>query len=461
MENNKVVLSNGEVVMDITDTTAEAADVAAGKVFYNAAGVRSNGTGNYMNKVPSATQYNVAIFDDNGQVVDAEVSMQDRATMRGWNDSSGFGSFIEQAQGSANQQSFGFMNTTDPDILHWETSANGASVSKRIPTKKYVDDTVAIEATDTTAGTIKLNPGKSITLNEQGQLEVGGRIGQFPGTTGLFAPDNRDPRNVGDYSFLITDAMGMDLSTSRAFALVSGLGITCKSAAAGTTEYRVTNTYINRIICKMAEGGYASINEATSTAQRIVRVVSVTINGSSYTPDSSANSSTDIVIKTEGSLNPGSEGITSIRLFGKMQSYSTAHIGNGLASGAAGRSLLIGGGITKANGNDNCMVGQNLYASGNGNAMFGRNHIAIKNRSLLAGTGHDTTNAKTEAVAAVGEYSSLTPDTLFAVGNGSSHTDRKNAFEVTSDGGIVLRSPNGTRYKISMSDSGAISATAI
>lgn len=44
---------------------------------------------------------------------------------------------------------------------------------------------------------------------------------------------------------------------------------------------------------------------------------------------------------------------------------------------------------------------------------------------------------------------------------GTPYTVRSNAFEVTSDGGIVLKSPNGTRYKISVSDSGAISATAI
>lgn len=51
--------------------------------------------------------------------------------------------------------------------------------------------------------------------------------------------------------------------------------------------------------------------------------------------------------------------------------------------------------------------------------------------------------------------------TVSQVGNGSSATARSNAFEVTSDGGIVLKSPNGTRYKISVSDSGAINATAI
>jgi len=43
---NKVVYGD-QTVMDISDTTAEAADVASGEVFYTASGARSVGTGNY------------------------------------------------------------------------------------------------------------------------------------------------------------------------------------------------------------------------------------------------------------------------------------------------------------------------------------------------------------------------------------------------------------------------------
>ena len=328
--------------------------------------------------------------------------------------------------------------------------------------QKLLDYIATLIASDTDYGFVKTNPNKSITLNADGQLEVGGRIGQFPTTTGLFAPNNRDPRNVGNYSFLITDALGVDMSANRSMAVVSGLGQTCKRASAGSTEYRISNTYANRLACKMAEGGYASRDEATSTAEQIVPIISVTINGAAFTPDSSANdTSNDIVIETAETLNPDSA-ITNIRLFGKMTSYATMHAGNGISSGGGGRNLLLGGGVCKyGSGNDNCLVGNGIYSGGNGNACFGRHHIAAKNRGLFAGTGHDSTNAPSEGASAVGQYSFMDSSTLFAVGNGTSHTDRSNAFEVTSDGGIVLKSPNGTRFKILVDDTGALSATAI
>lgn len=70
MANNKVLFGD-TVIMDITDTTAEASDVAAGEVFYNKAGVRSVGTGNYMDKVSNPTADNILVTDANGQAIDS------------------------------------------------------------------------------------------------------------------------------------------------------------------------------------------------------------------------------------------------------------------------------------------------------------------------------------------------------------------------------------------------------
>lgn len=293
------------------------------------------------------------------------------------------------------------------------------------------------EATDNELGLVKTNASKSISLNADGQLEVGGRIGQFPTTTGLFAPDDREPRMVGNYDLLITDVKGAQMTNSRAFALVSGANISLKTAAAaGTTEYHVSNTYVNRIRCKVLEGGFAAKDEATSSAEQVIPVVSVTIGGEPYTVSSAPDDSTqDIIITTESTLNPD-EAITSIRAVGTMGSYSTAHVGNGIASLGGGRCLLLGSTITKDGAGNECgVVASDTYVKANGSAVFGRYHILNKNRAFLAGVGHDTTNGRAEGLAAVGSYSFLDDKILFAVGNGTSATNRLNAFEITIENG--------------------------
>ena len=321
-------------------------------------------------------------------------------------------------------------------------------------------------ATDSAYGIVKLNPNESVTLNANGQLDVGGRLGAFSGTTGIFHSKDREPRAVGDFSFLITDAKGMYLSAPRDLALATGVNLSLKgSHSAGATTYQVSNTYANRIACYgLKNGGYVGQNEAWCKENQIVAVTSVTINGNAnWTPDSSADSSTNnIVITTETSANP-TGAVSQLRVFGGITGgYCSEYIGQ-CVGGGAGASLVIGQRVyNSASKNANCVVGADIWNDGNGNAIFGRLHIARKNRWFISGSGHDTTNGRSEAGAVVGQYSDIKSTTLFAVGNGTSHTARGNAFEVSDDGGIIVPSSTGSKkFKITVDDSGAITATEV
>lgn len=315
-------------------------------------------------------------------------------------------------------------------------------------------------ATDDDYGLVKLNSIESVTRNSDGQLIIGGRLGQFSSSTGIFHSKDREPRAVGDYTLLITDAKGMESAGPRNLTLLTGNNLPLNgSHAAGSTQYKVANNYANRILCAGIK--YIALNESSAKQSQVVKVTSVTINGSSYTPNSDpSDSSKPIIITAEASVNPSSA-VSQIRVFSAVGtgSYCSEYVGQCVGGDAGGDGLAMGQYVFNKSGNMNAMVGQSLFNTGNGNAIFGRQHISRKNRSFLAGTGHDTTNARSESVSALGEWSDLSsPETLFAIGNGTSHTDRSNAFEVLSDG-IVLKSPNGIRFKITVDNSGNLVTT--
>lgn len=314
-------------------------------------------------------------------------------------------------------------------------------------------DTTPSIATDAISGTVKLNPSESITLNSSGQLDVGGRLGQMSNTTGIYSPKTISPASVGNGSFLLTEGSGQKLS-NKSLAVVTGTGLTVKSAAPGTTTYLVSNTYENKIICAGLVGGVLTLNESTA-AQNYVNITSVTIDG--YAPSSTNywTASGNITIQTDASINPNIV-VTSVRPYasGNSSGFSNLFVGQ-LAGGNGGASIVVGQKVNSASGNANAIVGASMYNTGNGNAMFGRQHINKKNRAFLAGTGHDTTNGPSEGIAALGKWSNIKSDTSFAIGNGTSATDRSNSFEIDTAGDAffgghidvsgVITENNGTR----------------
>lgn len=335
--------------------------------------------------------------------------------------------------------------------------------------KSYIDTALGLKldadayATDSAYGIVKTNSAKSITVNASGQLEVGGRLGQFP-DGGVYYPDTIEPTEVKASTFLMSDgAKNLSLG-ARTFGIMAGVNLTCKNTAAGSTVYRASNNQTNRFICAAVLGGRAALSQADATENGTAAIVSIEYaNGDPLTtpyfgPTESAN---DIVITLERTVNPGAA-TKALRVYGTNKSTDNILVGQGVAAGG-GKALSLGQ-ATFAGGNQCIAFGNSAYVNANNSVAFGHTHLVNKQFCFAAGQGHDFTDAPNGS-AAVGVASQIGSDTLLAVGNGTfasnGNITKSNAFEVTSDGAIVLKSPNGTRWKIAVDDSGNLTTTAL
>lgn len=149
-------------------------------------------------------------------------------------------------------------------------------------------------------------------------------------------------------------------------------------------------------------------------------------------------------------------GGTSVALGHESKANGNTSFACGLRSQADGDFSFAAGNATKANAASSTAFGITSQATGYGSMATGSGTVAAGKYSLTAGWQTRTHKDAVDGQVAFGKYNAEEPNALFIIGNGTSDTDRKNAFEVTKDGGIILRSPNGTRFKITVSDDGIL-----
>ena len=400
MARNKVVFGD-TTIMDITDTTATPEDVSEGETFYDNGGNRQVGTGRWMEPVEDPTANEVLITDANGQAIGSGVLI---------------GNVVQFT-----------------DI-----------------------------ATETALGLIKLNPSESVEVNANGQLTVGGRLGQFP-NGGVFYPTTIEPTNVGASTFMMTDGAKNLSLAGRTFGIMAGANLTCKSASAGATQYRLSNTQSNRFACFAAKGGRVAIDQTDATNNGTALITDISFSNGNpisayFGPTESGN---DIIITVDRTVNP-SAATTKLRVYGNSVSSDVIVVGQGC--GAGGGKVISLGQSCFAGGNQCIAFGNASLSLANNSVAFGHTHLVNKQFCFAAGQGHDFTNGS-NGVGAVGIASEISSDTAFAVGNGvfnaNGNITRSNAFEVLKDGSIALKSPNGTKYKIAVDDSGNLTTAAV
>ena len=165
----------------------------------------------------------------------------------------------------------------------------------------------------------------------------------------------------------------------------------------------------------------------------------------------------------------------------------------GLNTTASGQGSVALGGGTIASGIASAAFGNLSTASGESSAAFGLNAVASGIASLASGSASEASGtaavvfgdqniANEYASLVIGRFStSGTAETswtngspIFNVGNGSSNNNRKNAytlyndgkseqestFEITTPGeGVILSSPDGTRWEITVGNDGSLTTT--
>ena len=249
----------------------------------------------------------------------------------------------------------------------------------------------------------------------------------------------------------------------RTFGIMAGVNLTCKSAAAGTTQYRLSNNQSNRFACFACRGGRLSIDQTDAMTNGTALITSIKFaNGNDISAYFGATeSSNDIIITVDRTVNPSAT-TTKLRMYGTSTSSDVIIVGQG--NGASGGKAISLGQACHAGGNQCIAFGNSSLSLANNSVALGHTNLVNKQFCFCAGQGHDFTNAPNGS-AAVGIASFMDSNTLFAVGNGvfnsNGNITRSNAFEVTKDGGAVLKSPNGTRYKITVSDTGTLTTTAL
>lgn len=103
---------------------------------------------------------------------------------------------------------------------------------------------------------------------------------------------------------------------------------------------------------------------------------------------------------------------------------------------------MADGECSHAEGNGTVASGSGAHAEGSGTTASGSNSHA----------GGNNTVASADNSTIVGKYGETNADTLFAVANGTSSTDKKLAFEVKQDGRVLVGGEQVAKSQYSTED---------
>ena len=267
---------------------------------------------------------------------------------------------------------------------------------------------------------------------------------------GLHYPSTTLPTKVGKNSLLISEAQGLSVS-NRDFVLAGGNNVNLKvNAVAGSTEFRVTNSQTNRFYVYAGIGGRLAVNEQ-SAKDKTVDITSIKFaNGDDVTPyygeDENDN---DIIITTSEPLSEDTT-LSTIRIYGSWIGSDIVSVGQGNKA-KVGKVLQVGQALVSEM-QQVAQIGIRQINKAKNSLMVGADNINNNDYCGIIGNGHETTRV---GQTLLGLWTKKDPNTLLAVGNGTSDSNRSNAFAVTKDGDLILKGKDGKDYKLYIDNTGS------
>lgn len=250
-------------------------------------------------------------------------------------------------------------------------------------------------------------------------------------------------------------------------------------------EGYATKDYVDEAVANASTGSVDLSNyyNKTETDSQISTAIS-----SIPAPDMTDYATKTYVDEAIADINVSSSGVgqtgtgAGAEIF-NIYSGNDANVASGQYSHAEGQKTQATGGASHAEGINTTASGDFSHAEGWAAKATGESSHAEGYGTTAAGYYSHAEGVGTIANRAnmhvIGRYnqtygsgSTSRGDFVYIVGNGTSDTNRSNAYILDWDGnawyageiecaGIILTSPNGTAYKITVTDGGALTTTAV
>lgn len=230
-------------------------------------------------------------------------------------------------------------------------------------------------------------------------------------------------------------------------------------------------------ILEIYAGMYMMITDETQTTTNVITVVSnyeiVTKIDQKYLPDPVGERTEGIVFVIDNKEVTAAAGAERFNAGAAIE-----NVASGYCSHAEGMGTVASGEQSHAEGNQTTAGGINTHAEGfRTKAIWPNSHAEGQETVANAVQAHAEgyyTIASGDNQHVQGKFNLEDRSSVYAhvVGNGSANTARSNAhtldwngnawFAGTVEGtGFILKSPNGTRFKITVDDSGTLAATKV